>query len=129
MDQTRNVWIRREMCGSDEECVDQTRNVWIRLETCGSDEECVDQTRNVWIRREMCESNEECVDQTRNVWIRREMCVSDEKYERHMYTFRPRCLSQKLSLFSINFLTGECTENFQLNLITAYIAVVQIYVY
>lgn len=56
------------------------------------------------------------------MWIRR------EKYGRHRYTFGPRCLSQKLSLFSINFVTGECTENFQVNLMTVYITVVQIHV-
>jgi hypothetical protein len=58
------------------------------------------------------------------------MCGSDEKCGRHRYTFRPSCLSQKLSLFSINFVTGECTENLQLNLITVYIGVnvVQIHV-
>jgi len=56
------------------------------------------------------------------------MCGSDEKCGCHRYTFRPRCLSQKLSLFSINFVTGECTENCQLDVITVYVCVVQIHV-
>jgi hypothetical protein len=63
-----------------------------------------------------------------SVWAHVGMCGSDEKCGRHRYTFRPSCLSQKLSLFSINFVTGECTENFQLSLITAYIGVVQIHI-